>query len=199
MATVNKTSVRAEIDRLKLEFEQLCSDGKVSAEIKVIVDSLLVVMDLILSIFLERKTRKDSRNSSLPPSQTGKDNTAKPQSQGKGKHVSGKVNNTRILETVTVSKVETCDVCGTPLDEIPCHEHERRTKIDIVFEKVVEHVDAEIKRCPNCKKTVKGSFPKDMPGNLQYGNGLKAFAIHLIIGQMVALNTDLREVSLLTS
>ncbi len=27
-----------------------------------------------------------------------------------------------------------------------------------------------------------------MPGSLQYGNGLKAFAIHLIISQMVALN-----------
>ncbi len=197
MATVDKTSVRAEIDRLKLEFEQLCSDGKVSAEIKVVMDSLLVVVDLILSIFLERKTRKNSKNSSLPPSQTGKDDTAKPQSQGngKGKRVSGEISNTRTLETVTVAKVKTCDTCGTPLDEIPCHEHERRTKIDIVFEKVVEHVDAEIKQCPNCKKTVKGSFPQDMHGNLQYGNGLKAFAIHLIVGQMVALNRVQKQIS----
>ena len=82
MSTVNKTSVRAEIDRLKLEFEQICLDGDVSAEIKAVVDSLLVVMGLILSIFLERKTRKNSKNSSLPPSKTGKDDTAKPQSQG---------------------------------------------------------------------------------------------------------------------
>ena len=43
------------------------------------------------------------------------------------------------------------------------------TKIDIVFEKVVEHIDAEIKQCPNCEATVKGRFPDDMPGKLQYG------------------------------
>lgn len=197
MATIDKTSVRAEIDRLKTEFEQLCSDGKVSAEIRVVVNSLLVVIELILSIFLEKKTRKNTKNSSLPSSQTEKDETAKPQlqSKGKGKHVGGEVNNTRVKETVSISKVEACDRCGAPLDETPCHEYERRTKIDIVFEKVVEHVDAEIKQCTNCKATVKGCFPQDMPGNLQYGNGLKAFAIHLIIGQMVALNRVQKQIS----
>ena len=45
--------------------------------------------------------------------------------------------------------------------------HERRTKIDIVFEKVVEHVDAEVKQCPVCDATVKGRFPADMHGPLQ--------------------------------
>jgi transposase-like protein len=34
-----------------------------------------------------------------------------------------------------------------------------------------------------------------MPGNLQYGNGLKAFAIHLIISQMVALNRVQKQIS----
>jgi len=34
MATVNKTSIREEVERLKQEFEQLCSAGKVSAEIR---------------------------------------------------------------------------------------------------------------------------------------------------------------------
>ena len=81
-----------------------------------------------------------------------------------------------------------CDICGMVLDSVACQGHERRTKIDIVFEKVVEHIDAEIKQCPNCEATVKGRFPDDMPGKLQYGNGLKAFAIHLVISQMVALN-----------
>jgi hypothetical protein len=141
MATLDKTSVRAEIDRLKTEFEQLCSDGKVSAETQTVVKSLLVVIELILAIFLEKKTRKNTRNSSIPSSQTEKDETASSQvqSKGKGKYVSDEVNNTRVKETVSISKVEICDSCGAPLDGIPCHEHERRTKIDIVFEKVVEH------------------------------------------------------------
>ena len=197
MATVNKTSVREEVDRLKLEFEQLCSAGKVSSEIQVVMNSLLVVVELILSVFLEKNTRKTSKNSSLPPSQTEKDETAVlgRNGKGKGRKVSGEVGNTRVRETITDAKVTTCDVCGVALDKSPCKGYERRTKIDIVFEKVVEHVDAEIKQCPNCEATVKGTFPEDMPGSLQYGNGLKAFAIHLIISQMVALNRVQKQIA----
>ncbi len=195
MGTMNKTSIREEIQRLKHDFEQLCSAGKVSPETRVVMNSLLVVVELILAVFLEKKTRKNSKNSSLPPSQTPKDETAISNSNGKGIKVSGRVSNTRTKETVTIAKVTTCDTCGVPLDETPCHEHERRTKVDIVFEKVVEHIDAEIKQCPNCDATVKGTFPQDMPGPLQYGNGIKAFAIHLIISQMVALNRVQKQIS----
>lgn len=197
MATVNKTSVREEVNRLKLEFEQLCSAGKVSSEIQVVMNSLMVVVELILAVFLEKKTSKNSKNSSLPPSQTEKDETAVSSRAGKGKgpKLAGQVGNTRVRETITDAKVMTCDVCGVALDKTPCRGHERRTKIDIVFEKVVEHVDAEIKQCPNCEATVKGVFPEDMPGNLQYGNGLKAFAIHLIISQMVALNRVQKQIA----
>jgi transposase len=60
--------------------------------------------------------------------------------------------------------------------------------IDIVFEKVIEHVDAEIKNCPSCSTKVKGTFPADLHGPLQYGNGLKAYAINQLMCQMVALN-----------
>ncbi len=197
MATVNKTSVREEVERLKQEFEQLCSGGKVSSEIRVVMNSLLVVVELILSIFLEKKTRKNSKNSSLPSSQTNKDETAisNPASKGKGRKVNGEVSNTRVKQTITDAKVTSCDACGIALDKISCKGYERRTKIDIVFEKVVEHIDAEIKQCPNCEATVKGDFPEDMPGSLQYGNGLKAFAIHLIISQMVALNRVQKQIA----
>jgi len=49
-------------------------------------------------------------------------------------------------------------------------------------------VDAEIKQCPTCKTTVKGKFPADMHSPPQYGDGLKAFVINLLICQMVSLN-----------
>lgn len=198
MATVNKVSIREEVERLKQEFDQLCSGGKVSSEIRVVMNSLLMVVELILSVFLEKKTRKHSKNSSLPSSQTAKDDSAQNTSlkgKGRGQKVSGEVGNTRVKETVTIAAVETCDVCGVDLDNTPCHGHERRTKIDIVFEKVVEHIDAEIKQCPNCEATVKGRFPQDMPGRLQYGNGLKAFAVHLIVSQMVALKRVQKQIS----
>ncbi|MBM9521214.1 hypothetical protein JWG39_15445 [Desulforhopalus vacuolatus] len=61
MATMNKISVREEVARVKQEFEQLCSAGKVTPEVKIVMNSLLVVVELILSIFLEKKTRKNSQ------------------------------------------------------------------------------------------------------------------------------------------
>ncbi|SFM27696.1 hypothetical protein SAMN05421863_102056 [Nitrosomonas communis] len=50
----------------------------------------------------------------------------------------------------------------------------------MVFEKVIDHVDAEITRCPACGATVKGVFLPDMHGPLQYVDGLKALVINSI-------------------
>ena len=170
MANLDKTSVRTEVSRLKIDFEQLCTDGKVTAESKALMMSMFLIVELILSIFLEKITKKDSKNSSIPPSQTGKDESALGHqgSHGKGKKANDTLaRNTRVNQQVTISTVNFCDVCAEDLTHIPCTHHERRTKIDIVFEKVIEHVDAEIKQCPTCKATVKGQFPVDMHGPLQ--------------------------------
>lgn len=191
MASLDKNSVRNEASRLKADFERLCAEGKITAESQAIMTSLFMVVELILAIFLERTTTKDSSNSSKPSSQTSKDDSALGSGGGHGKGKTcnrGTANNTRTRETISLATVSACDVCGEPLGDRPCVGHERRTKIDIVFEKVVDHVEAEIKQCPHCQTVVKGQFPADMPGPLQYGDGLKAFAIHLLVSQMVALN-----------
>ena len=67
MANLDKTSVRNEVSRLKADFEQLCTEGKITSESKVLMGSLFMIVELILSIFLERVTQKDSKNSSNPP------------------------------------------------------------------------------------------------------------------------------------
>jgi len=191
MASIEKQSVRAEVDKVKSEFDALCAAGKVNDEVRVLMRSMLMIIDLILAIFMERKTRKTSLNSSLPPSQTEKDDSALPAggSHGKGKaDRSATAGNTRTVETVTLAEVAFCDHCGEDLAAVPAQTYERRTRIDILFEKVVEHVDAEIKLCPACQQQSRGRFPVDLAGPLQYGNGLKAFAIDLMVSQMVALN-----------
>ena len=191
MASLDKSSVRHEVKRLKADFEQLSAAGKIPCESQAIMTSLFLIVELILAIFLEKTTAKNTTNSSKPSSQTEKDESAlgHPGSNGKGKVAKkAAANNTRTLETLTLAEVVTCDICGESLSDVPCTHHERRTKIDIVFEKVVEHVDAEIKQCPTCHATVKGRFPADMQGPLQYGDGLKAFVINLLICQTVALN-----------
>lgn len=192
MAQIDKTTVRNEVSRIKADFEQLCLDGKITTEIKFLMNSMFMIMELMLSIFLEKTTKKDNKNSSIPPSQTAKDETAlevHPGSKSKGKPENNiAVNNTRVVESVTLSQVTNCDVCGEDLTDIASTEVERRTKIDIVFEKVVEHVDAEIKQCPACVTKVKAPFPADLHGPLQYGRGLKAFVVNLLVSQMVAIN-----------
>ncbi len=191
MANLDKTSVRTEVSRLKSDFEKLCIDGKITAESKALMLSMFMIVELILSIFLERTTKKDNKNSSIPSSQTSKDDSSLDQlgRKGKGKKENEALaKNTRVHESVTIAVVGSCDVCGEDLSSVASLQIERRTKIDIIFEKVVEHVDAEIKHCPSCAAIVKGQFPADMHGSLQYGDGLKAFVINLAVCQMVALN-----------
>jgi hypothetical protein len=191
MASLDKTSVKDEVNRLKADFDRLGKEGKVTSESQAIMNSLFMIIELILAIFLERSTNKNSKNSSKPSSQTDKDESALSHagSNGKGKRENkDQAKNTRVKETVTISQVLTCDVCAEDLSKVSCIDHERRTKIDIVFEKVIDHVDAEVKRCPTCAATTKGLFPSDRYGSLQYGDGLKAFVINLVVSQMVALN-----------
>ena len=191
MGHVNKQSVREEIDRLRNDFQQVSSKKKLDMEYQVIFKALFMLIELMISIFLEKKIIKNSKNSSIPPSQTQKDESSvsKKGSKEKGKtELNQTTGNTRTIERVEKITVEQCPLCGSDLSFIPCYHQERRTKIDIIFEKVVTHIDAEVKECPSCDSTVKGEFPKDMPGPLQYGDGLKAYIINLLIGQMISLN-----------
>ncbi|MBE0435532.1 MAG: hypothetical protein IBX56_06965 [Methylomicrobium sp.] len=92
----------------------------------------ILVPKLMLAIFLERTTKKDTTNFSKPASQTGKDESA----LGRGNtYNKAAAKNRRNVETVTLSKTHACDICGEYLIDVPCVHVERRTKIDIVFEK----------------------------------------------------------------
>jgi transposase len=190
MPSVNKQSLREEIDTLKAQFERLCTEGKMAAESRALFQAMLTLFNLLMAVFMERVTTKDSRNSSKPSSQTPEDDTAtgRPGAKGKGKpQNNARCDNTRTVQSVEIAKVHVCEICGEDLSNIPCSEHERRTKVDIIFEKVLCHVDAEIKQCPRCEARTKGRFPADMPGPIQYGPGVKAYVLNLLIAQMVSL------------
>jgi hypothetical protein len=87
MASLDKSSVRQGVIRLKGDFEQLRADGKISQETQAITSSLFMMVELILAIFLEKTTVKDTTNSSKPSSQSPKDESAlgHPGSNGNGK------------------------------------------------------------------------------------------------------------------
>jgi transposase len=191
MGSVNTQSVREEAERIKAEFQRIAENNKIDTEISMLMQSMLMLINLLIAIFLEKTTKKTNKNSSQPSSQTEKDESSTTHSgaNGKGKQESEAVaNNTRTIETITIARVTQCDICGQDLTDTCCEHIERRTKIDIVFETVIEHVDAEIKYCENCDSMVKAKFPSDMPGPLQYGDGLKAYIINLLVCQMISLN-----------
>jgi hypothetical protein len=189
MPSVNKQSLREEFDQLKEQFKQLSNDGKVTPEVGTLFQAMIMLFELLIAVFMEKKTQKNSRNSSKPSSQTGKDETSiQSKTKGKGKEQNGALSgNTRTVETTQVAKVFSCESCGEALEDTPVTEHERRTKIDIIFEKVVSHVDAEIKVCPRCNSRNKGHFPKEMSGPLQYGPGIKGYVVNLLVAQMISL------------
>jgi transposase len=199
MASINKQSVRDEFDKLKISFDEQVKAGKVPAETATLMNALFVLFSLIMSIFMEKMTKKTSDNSSIPPSQTEVDDSAVSQSKNskdKGDRAEiTTVGNTRTVETVEVLQVSACENCGHDLSTTPCRCVERRTRIDIIFEKTVEHVDAEVKDCPACNKSTKATFPKDMSGPLQYGHGIKAYVIQLLVAQMISLSRTVEMIS----
>lgn len=187
MASVNKQSLRQEFEQLKVKFDGLSNDGKISPEAGALFQAMILLFELLIAVFMEKTTRKNNRNSSIPSSQTGKDTTSTG-TTGKGKKQNDALSgNTRTIETVQVAKVKDCQLCGEDLNDTPAIGHERRTKIDIIFEKVVNHVDAELKICPRCETQNKGHFPEDMFGPLQYGPGIKGYVLNLLVAQMVSL------------
>lgn len=190
MASVNKQSLREEFTALKERFGQLSTDGKVGAESRALIEALLMLMQVLIAVFMEKNTPKSSTNSSKPSSQTEKDDSAlgQPGTHTKGKpYDPSRSANTRSVETVALSKVSCCEECGEDLRERRPDGHERRTQIDIVFETVLSHVDAEIKSCPHCGAQTRAPFPQGFSGPLQYGSGIKAYALNLLIAQMISL------------
>jgi len=124
MSSVDKT-----IERLKNEFEGLCVQNKINSETRMLFKSMLMLINLLISIFLEKKTKKTSKNSGKPPSQTEKDDSAlSPKgSKSKGKNEKyTEFNNARVKETFTINSVHLCNECGQDLSKEPCQGHERR-------------------------------------------------------------------------
>lgn len=190
MSQVDRGSVREELERCKTEFQDLRSQRKIAPESEALIKSLLMLIELLVSIFLERTTKKTAKNSSKPSSQTEKDESSLGEA---GSHKKGReendepFSNARAKESVKIAKVSWCESCGADLSGTTTCGHEERKLIDIVFEKVVEITRAEIKECPECGTENKGQFPANMPGPLQYGVGVIAYILDLLIAQMVSL------------
>jgi transposase len=76
MGTINQQSVREEAERIKTEFGRLSVDKKINSETKMLIQSMFMLINLLIAIFLEKTTKKNNKNSSKPSSQTEKDESS---------------------------------------------------------------------------------------------------------------------------
>ena len=175
MASVDAASLREAYEDAKARLAVLRRDGKVSPEVEAVIGVLFALLGILVAVFLEKTTAKTSRNSSLPPSPTPPDETTQRGGHGRGAKPNRQTSASRRQVTVEETiAVEACEACGADLQEVEPVDRERR-------------VEAEIKKCPDCRARTKGRFPDIMPGPRQYGIGLQAFIINLLIAHMLSL------------
>jgi transposase len=153
------------------------------------------------AVFMEKATPKGSQNAGLPGSRTGPGETARrrPGKKGNGPQTATTDSRARRVAVGTVTApVTECRACGHDLDRMAPAGHERRVRVDIVFETTGMTIAAGMKTCPRCRAGTRGAFPDDMPGPLRYGPGIVAFAIHLSTAQMLSLKRIAQTLKALT-
>ncbi len=160
-----------------------------SEEVDAVIGVLFTLPGILIAVLPERTARKTGASSGLPPSRTGRDETARRAgSSGKGARPNLRTgDNLRKTIVEGTVAVEACDACGADLSGVDPVDRERRVLRDIVFEAVERRAEAEVKECPECRARTRGRFPDDMPGPLQCGAGLQAFVVNLPGAHMLSL------------
>jgi len=142
---------------------------------------------------LENQAKKDSRNSSKPPSGDGFKKRTKSQrkkssrpSGGQPGHPGSTLEWSTDIDEVVTHRVETCGHCGGALSSVPVLEHARRQvhELPALRLEVIEH-HCEIKSCPACQQLSRGDFPADISASVQYGNGVKGLMVYLMDAQLL--------------
>ena len=153
MSTVNTASLRDQFDACKADIASLRKEGKISKEAYVVVRTFCRLLEILMVVFLEEKTKKTSKNSRILPSKTGKDETRKSPRKPRDTSAARNSMTGENFETVTVaefSTVEACDSCRTDLSDIEPSAREQRVLLDIKFTVEEVKVDADIKDSPEC-------------------------------------------------
>ncbi|QAA33554.1 IS66 family transposase [Clostridium manihotivorum] len=142
---------------------------------------------------LENQTNKNSNNSSKPPSSDGFKKKTKSLRVKTDKNPGGQEGHEgKTLELsdnpdeIITHSVDTCDICGTSLQDVKAERNIIRQVVDIpdIKVKVVEH-RAEIKKCPRCRRKNTGKFPEGITNTVQYGEKIKAVSVYLTQYQLI--------------
>lgn len=145
---------------------------------------------------LQGQLRKDSRNSSKPPSGDGfgkRTRSLRPPSErrsgGQAGHPGQTLEWRSDPDVVERHPVTLCSTCGVSLATVPVEEVLARQILDIPpIELVVTEHQVEVKGCPHCGHVNQGSFPLEVNTVVQYGPRLKGMMVYLMEGQLLPSN-----------
>ena len=144
---------------------------------------------------LESQQKKDSHNSSKPPSTDGFKRVTKSQRKKSGRPSGGQKNH----KGTTLQRVENPNYtikhsidkqcpCGASLDHVKLLAIEKRQVFDMptVTIQVTEH-QSEIKACPCCGTINTAAFPDAITKATQYGDTVKSKAVYFMHSQLIPL------------
>ncbi|HUZ04614.1 MAG TPA: IS66 family transposase [Acidobacteriaceae bacterium] len=188
--------MRAKERIAQLEAE-LAAERAEKAEVQAEFLVLRQQMDHLLAYVaeLEGRLRKDSHNSSKPPSSDGLARTRHQHRKSSEKKTGGQAGHEgRSLQLREQSDVvhrhrpQECPQCQQPLEGVEGAVVERRQVHDlpVVRVQVTEHQVEQV-QCPHCQHVSRGTFPAAVAGPVQYGPNVRALAVYLHAYQLVPL------------
>jgi transposase len=144
---------------------------------------------------LERRLRKDSHNSSKPPSSDGlgrKPGKARKKSEkrsgGQKRHQGTSLLQVRTPDEIRSHRPTHCEACQFDLQQEVGHVKERRQIHDIpeIRLQVREHHVEEI-CCPACQHLTRARFPAGVDAPAQYGPNVQSLAVYLSQFQLLPM------------
>jgi transposase len=142
---------------------------------------------------VENQLKKDSRNSSRPPSGDGFKKRTKSLRQpsersngGQKGHPGSTLEWREQVDQIVVHPVSECQSCGFSLATSEAIDHDFRQVHELppLRLQVIEH-QAEVKCCLQCDSLSRGVFPADVNSVVQYGSGLKGLMVYLQDAQLL--------------
>ena len=107
---MSKGSIRKQIDKFKGEIFSLKKDKDISPSVLALINSMLQLIEIMALLFLEKKARKNSSNSSLPSSQGfgSNGNRNKKVEKKDAQRTGGRLDNSKDLETSETVSPQKC-------------------------------------------------------------------------------------------
>ena len=142
---------------------------------------------------LENQLKKNSHNSSKPPSSDGFGKKTKSlreksdrSSGGQPGHPGSTLDWCAEPDFIETYSVETCSDCGFSLKNAPVVNRELRQVHDLpMIEVCVTEHQCEIKSCPSCHHLNRGQFPDSVQNVVQYGPNLQGLMVYLLDLQLL--------------